>query len=192
MLQLLNNIKSKYGCANLVFLTAAFTFAVLIKLFYRTLESSPGAPGLLLFLKPLSTIVGLFFGISFGFDAAKGFYNSDLGVVIGASCAGINFFVIVFCMLAFTFIRVFKTSWQKAAAFITFIAVSYLLSIFANTSRIIASISILEMQILPAGISSGLVHEATGILFYLVYLICGFHIAKIILLKVGSTNETSS
>ena len=187
-----NKIRNKYGFANLFFYAAAIAFAVIVKIYYRQVESFPGDPFLMLFLKPLSAIVGLFFGIHFEFDAAKGFFNRDLNVVIGSSCAGINFFVIVFCMLAFTFIKLFGSIRQKAAVFAAFIAVAYAVSILANTSRIIASISILDMNLLPAGLEIRLLHELTGILFYLVYLICSFYIAKIILSKVGSSYEAST
>jgi len=112
MLPLAGLIK-KYGFANLILYTAAIAFAVIVKIYYRQVESFPGDPAIMLFLKPLSTIVGLFFGIPFEFDASKGFFNKDINVVIGTSCAGINFFVIVFCMLTFTFIKLFRSIRQN-------------------------------------------------------------------------------
>ena len=72
MYQLFNKIKIKYGYINLFFYIITLTFAVLVKIFYRTMESFPGTPGLMLFLKPLSAIVGSFFGMSFEFNALKG------------------------------------------------------------------------------------------------------------------------
>ncbi len=185
-------LKNKYGFANLLFYAAALALAGIVKLYYRQEEGFPGHPLLMLFLKPLSRITGLFFGIPFEFDAAKGFYNSDLHVVIGSSCAGINFFVIVLCMLVFTFIKRFRPLLLKTAAFAAFIALSYAASLLANASRIIASITILEMRILPVGTNMELVHQFTGILFYLFYLICGFYLAKIILSKAGSIYEASA
>ena len=59
---------SAFEESNLYF--TAVAAAILIKMLYRNAESCADAPGLLLFLKPLSTAVGLFFGIPFEFDAS--------------------------------------------------------------------------------------------------------------------------
>ncbi len=109
----ITRIRQRTGAFDAVVYAAAAAVVILIKILYGNAENRADLPGLLLFLKPLSVVSGLFFGIPFEFDAAKGFYNTEAGIAIGASCAGINFFIIVFCMLIFTFTGIFKKNREK-------------------------------------------------------------------------------
>lgn len=162
---------------NLVFFCLTVVFVVITKFFYRNADST----GLLFILKPVTAVVSFALNQPFEFVGAPGYSNLDGSVLIGPSCAGINFMIILFAMLTFTFIPVFNNFNRKLLTYLLILISSYLIAILVNASRIITSITILKYNLLEFFHDGRLVHKGVGILIYFFYLVlCYFISLKII------------
>lgn len=135
----------------------------------------------LLFLKPTAYLVHLIFGITFDYVKDIGFINQRLGIVIGKSCSGINYFIIMFLML----LVLFSHKKRKVRWFISYLGLSYIVTIIANGSRIILSILFMKLNILNAKIYERLMHEIIGIVVYFIFLLAVY----LIIHKVRDRNE---
>ncbi|KAB3531539.1 exosortase K [Alkaliphilus serpentinus] len=140
--------------------------------------------GLLFILKPVVYLVSLFTGEGFTYYSEMGFLNPKLAVNIGRECAGINFFSIVLLMLIFSNIKRVKGRGSKLIFLLSSMIFSYLVAIIVNASRIIASLFLLDLKIFPNGYEA-LVHQATGIIFFLGYLFAIQFLFKKIICKMG-------
>ena len=108
------------------------------------------ASDLIFLLKPTNIFVGLLTGSHSVYIECNGYYHETLNIIINKSCSGFNFWLLSF--LSFAYLKL---------PIPTALGCAYLLTIFANTSRIFASIA---MQ-------SRALHEAIGIITYLSFLI---------------------
>lgn len=163
-------------------------FVVWFKLYCN----NAGNQELLLFLKPLAAAVGIFTGISFEYGPAVGFYNEAAGIVIGKSCAGVNFYMILLLMLVFSFIARFRKTTSKVTAFVLFLALSYIGTVFVNISRVIGAIRVLAyLRSAGNGLDPDMVHKAAGILCFSFFLMIIYYFGNR-LIKEGSTNHEAT
>lgn len=160
--------------------------AVALKNFYRSATNTD----LIFILKPLAKIVGIFHGISFEFQEHIGFFNTERGIVIGKGCAGVNYYIILFCMLVFSFIDYFRGILKKLKIFTIFIISSFITMIFVNSSRIIVSVFLIEYGIHFGGLSTAEVHKATGVIFYFSFLVLSYYLVKAIM-EMGENHEST-
>lgn len=97
----------------------------------------------------------------------------NLPVIIGSDCAGLNFFVIAFCMGVFSFAAYVQKHYFGWLIF--FLLTGYLITILANACRIVAGIVLLSIeQNLDLNPSASL-HTYQGSLFYFVFLVIYFY-----------------
>src|SRR2546423_13271314 len=97
-------------------------------------------------LWPTTKLVELVTGAQFEFESRAGYMNSEHTFLIAASCAGVNFLIIVFVMLGLRKLwkdRSEKTPWRfiPVAAGLAFIA-----TIITNTVRISLALQMLGTQ----------------------------------------------
>ncbi|MCI0507994.1 MAG: exosortase K [Gammaproteobacteria bacterium] len=153
--------------------------ALSVKLFYST--AGPG--DLRWILYPTSALVNAFSSIDFWFDPNNGYVAIGTPVVIGAGCAGLNFFIIALCMSVFSFIN----RWQKSKlyVFLGLIAITYAVTLVANASRIIAGILLLEFSENLNFAVSDTLHTVQGSLFYFVFLGAYFVALQVLLTQRG-------
>jgi exosortase K len=144
--------------------------ALALKQFYSTASANQ----LRWILAPTTLLVHLASGESFQFEAYAGYITSDHGFVIAAACAGVNFLITSFVMLALGKLwrdRSEAVSWSfipKAAV------VAFATTLLANTVRIVIA---LQLQRTPPdidGLSSGELHRLEGILVYFGFLLLLF------------------
>lgn len=152
---------------NILFYVAAAAIGILLKIFYRAADNAQ----LVLLLHPVVAIVETFYDISFDFVPAKGFYDTTHGIIIGKSCAGLNFYIIVFGMLVFSFVGKLKGVRCKAAAFCVFGIISYMVTILVNASRIIVIIFVSTFADMHfSQIDDQFIHQGIGVLMYFSFL----------------------
>jgi len=84
-----------------------------------------------------------------------GYHHPSLNMAIDASCAGFNFLLITFLLLAYLLLQRFDRWW------------AWPVTLLANTSRIL---TILLTGAAPNGISAGVWHEGQGAFVYLFVL----------------------
>lgn len=125
---------------------------------------------LLFILKPVAVLVTLFTGQEYTYYRDIGFINNSEQINIGRECVGINFYTILFLMLIFTYIKRIKGKGNRYIFFAGTFIISYIVTILVNASRIIASLSIVGLNIFPHRYEA-IVHQSMGILFFLGYLI---------------------
>lgn len=120
-------------------------------------------------LSPTTYLVELFWSVNFIFDPAKGYVATELPVVIGPGCAGLNFFVISLSMSVFTFIGGFKR--RMLYGWFMFLLMNYLVTLLVNAFRIIGGVVLLQIGNDFGFDAGGVVHSAQGTLFYFVFLV---------------------
>jgi exosortase K len=122
-------------------------------------------------LAPTSALVELISGQSFQFESHAGYINSDHSFLIAASCAGVNFLITAFLMLALGHLwrnRSQRLSWK----FVPYAAlIAYLVTLMANTVRITTALQLRSMRVESGLLSPGQLHRFEGIFIYFGFLL---------------------
>ncbi|MDF2878312.1 MAG: exosortase [Clostridia bacterium] len=121
-------------------------------------------------LKPVAFIVAKALGMPFDFEPGLGFYNQDAYIIINKTCAGTSFWIALFCMMGFSILSKLKGLYKKIVSFTAVLLVSYGITIIANASRIIVSISVLNLGFSQMSALERLIHQSIGVLVYCSYL----------------------
>lgn len=138
-----------------------------LKFFYSTVSVNQ----LRWILAPTTTLVELISGQQFQFESYAGYINSDHSFLIAASCAGVNFLITAFLMLALGHLwrnRSQSPSWMfiPGAALI-----AYLVTLLANTVRITTALQLRSMRVESGLLSPGQLHRFEGIFIYFGFLL---------------------
>ncbi len=144
---------------------------------------------LLFILKPVASLVEKAMNSPFDYYPELGYVSDKLSVVIGRECAGINFFIVIFLMLTISFAAKVRGRKDKPLLMTYFLAVSYIVTIIANASRIITSILVLRLGIAADIKQAVLLHQSVGVIFYFVYLACTYYLFSYLIKRMEVTNE---
>lgn len=172
---------------NVPYYLAAIVLFFLLKFGYTIADNDH----LVFLLKPIDKFFGLLTGSHSIYLPHEGYYHESLNILINKSCSGFNFWILSF--LAFTYLGIKYSNNQKhrilslPAALLS----GYLLTIFANTSRIFASIIIQNQTKFFLPDQQHLVHEAVGIITNLSFLILTYYFTEIFLIH-RRQNEKSA
>src|SRR5256714_11049531 len=125
-------------------------------------------------LWPTTKLVELVTGAQFEFESRAGYMNSEHTFLISASCAGVNFLITAFVMLALRKLwkdRNEKTRWRviPIAAVLAFVA-----TIVTNTVRISLALQMLGAQRRNRWLNAEELHRLEGILVYFGFLLLLF------------------
>jgi len=155
---------------NGLFYFAGFLAALGLKYHYST----AGAEDLRWILTPVARLVTLLSGINFEWQLHSGFVSHSQGVVIAPACAGINFLIICFATIFFTFVGRLSSAWAKCSWLGVSLAAAYLVTLCANSIRIIISIYLFNAPIYGGRVTPARVHELAGTLIYVCFLVAFF------------------
>jgi exosortase K len=147
----------------------AIALALGVKAFY----SNAGATQLLWILAPSAWLARAAGGIDLVWEPGAGYISHAYHMVVGASCAGINFLVIAFLTLYFSFARHFSSRmrWLASSA-----AIAFLAAIAANGLRIVVSAHLWNADIYGGWITPGGMHRLAGVVIYYASLL-GLYLA---------------
>ncbi|HEU4511266.1 MAG TPA: exosortase K [Pyrinomonadaceae bacterium] len=147
-------------------LTLVLLCALALKYFYSTASVND----LRWILAPTTLLVELLSGKSFEFESYMGYMSSDHTFVIAAPCAGVNFLLTAFVMLALR--RLWRERFQAINwSFLPVTAViAYAATLIANTVRIVVALYGLELSWL----TRNQVHRLEGIVVYFGFLLLLF------------------
>src|SRR3989440_7929744 len=178
---MIRKISSRQIAQLLVMLTCAWS----LKWFYSTATVDQ----LRWILWPTTKLVELVTGAQFGFESRAGYMNSEHTFLIAASCAGVNFLITAFVMLALRKLwkdRNEKTAWRliPIAAVLAFVA-----TIVTNTVRISLALQMLETQRRNRWLNAEDTHRLEGILVYFGFLLLLFVVADEVDRRLGGTRE---
>ena len=125
-------------------------------------------------LAPTTFIVELLSGRSFQFESYTGYMSSDHTFVIAVPCAGVNFLITAFVMLALR--RLWEGRFQGVRwRFLPVsIAVAYVTTVIANAVRICVALEIQRRSIEVSGLDANQLHRVEGIVVYFGFLMLLF------------------
>ena len=173
---IIRNMKSNRNAAYYIITIGIF---LLLKYWFALTNVS----GLTFLLKPMNLLLELITGQQSVYMPNDGYHYPTLNIVIDKSCSGFNFWLLCFLMLAFLIIKNLNHHFSKIVAIPIVLILSYLITIFTNTSRIFASIIIQQQanQIFIGG--QHLIHESIGIITNLTFLILTYFLTENFLFK---------
>lgn len=177
---MLNSTKScaKYAGghlrANGLFYAVGLTAMLGLKFYY----SIAAANDLRWMLGPIARLVGLLAGIQFQWDSHAGFVSHAREVVIAPACAGINFLIICFSTLYFTFLARLNGAAAKCRWFCICVAAAYLITLCSNTVRILLSLYLYGAAIYGGWVTPERVHCLAGTVIYVSILLVTFLAAE--------------
>lgn len=125
-------------------------------------------------LAPTTSIVELLSGRSFQFESYTGYMSSDHTFVIAVPCAGVNFLITAFVMLAL------RRLWEGRFAGIrwrflpTSMAVSYVATVITNAVRICVALEIQRRSVEVNWLTANQLHRLEGIVVYFGFLMLLF------------------
>ncbi|HJT64815.1 MAG TPA: exosortase K [Pyrinomonadaceae bacterium] len=144
--------------------------ALALKFYYSTAT----ADELCWILAPTTTLVELLSGTRFEFESYAGYITSDRTFVIAVPCAGVNFLITAFLMLALR--RLWLGRFQPLGW--RFIPVSamfaYLGTLSANTTRICLALELRARSVEITGLTNNQMHRLEGIVVYFGFLLLLF------------------
>lgn len=140
--------------------------------------SRAGADDLQWMLLPLARLVQWTTGIPFERELHGGFISLTRGIVIAPSCSGVNFLILTFAALFFSFAHRIGPLRSKALWFLLSGVFAFCLTLAVNTLRIACSISLFEWDIYGDVVTPGRVHRLAGTVLYLSALLAAFRAAR--------------
>jgi len=144
--------------------------ALALKQYYSTATANE----LRWILAPTTLIVELLSGRSFVFESYTGYMSSDHTFVIAVPCAGVNFLIMAFVMLALRRLwngRFESVSWRVLPSSI---ATAYVATVIANAMRIVIALEIQRRSVAVGGLTENQLHRLEGILVYFGFLMLLF------------------
>ncbi|MEN3328199.1 MAG: hypothetical protein V7638_3006 [Acidobacteriota bacterium] len=144
--------------------------ALALKQYYSTATANE----LRWILAPTTLIVELLSGRSFVFESYTGYMSSDHTFVIAVPCAGVNFLIMAFVMLALRRLwnsRFERVSWRFLPMSM---AVSYVTTVIANAMRIVIALEIQRRAVEVSWLTENQLHRLEGIIVYFGFLMLLF------------------
>lgn len=144
--------------------------ALALKSYYSTAT----ADQLRWILAPTTKLVELLSGRRFEFESYAGYMTSDRTFVIAVPCAGVNFLITAFLMLALR--RLWRERFQAINwRYVPFAAVlAYAATLIANTTRIWFALELRARAVNFSGLTHNQLHRLEGILVYFGFLLLLF------------------
>jgi exosortase K len=138
-------------------------FAIGLALGVKAFYSRAGADELLWVLAPSAWLAGFLGGIDLAYERGAGFISHAHHMVVGPPCAGVNFLVICFLCLYFSFARHFQ---GKARWFLIAMLISFGGTIAANSLRIFVSAHLWNADFYREWLTQEDMHRLAGIAIY--------------------------
>ena len=151
---------------NLGYYLMIFLLAFGMKYHYSRADSEQ----LVWILAPTAGMVTMLSGLPFEREFGEGYINYEQALIIAPSCAGVNFLIAAFCMAGFSFLHLFESRRGRLLWLSLSLLVSYLLTIFINSIRILLGIRLYQANIVSAWLSPGQAHRLEGIVIYFSFL----------------------
>ena len=149
----------------------ALSLAFGLKAFYR----HAGADELLWVLAPSAWLARVVGGIDLVYEQGAGFISHTHRLVVGPACAGVNFFVICFLCLYFSFAQrvTSRTRWFAYSLLIAFAG-----TVVANGLRIFVSAHLWDADIYGGWMTPERVHRLAGVAIYYASLLTLYFVVE--------------
>ena len=152
---------------NIPYYLSASVIFILLKFLFSHMSSDE----LLFLLQPTNYIVEVMSNTESQYVSQQGFYNNRLNILINKSCSGFNFLLMCYLMLIFLIVGKLKNRLHKTISLPILLLLSYLLTLFSNSSRIMMSIMVRDIRLEFSIINTSWLHQLQGSFVYLFFLI---------------------
>jgi len=157
-----------------------------LKYFYST----AGVNQLRWILAPTTGMVEIVTGDRFQFESHAGYINSNHTFLIAASCAGVNFLITAFLVLALGHLwrhRAQTLSWMfiPAAA-----VIAYGVTLVTNTVRISTALELRAMRVQSSWLTAAQLHRFEGIFIYFGFLLLLYVVSDRLSNKESTSSES--
>lgn len=136
--------------------------AVSLKVFYSTTSVND----LEWILWPTKTVVEQITATRFHFESYSGYMSEDRSFLIAASCSGVNFLIAVFLMFSLRSLWSHRRTAISWFWMVWFAAISYLITIVANSLRISSALWLISAPRKFFGLDRDELHRLDGIFIY--------------------------
>lgn len=128
--------------------------------------SGAGADDLRWVLAPTCWLAAALGGMSFTDEAGAGFISHGDRLVVGAACSGVNFLIVCFAALFFSYARRWRHPGARAAWLIASGALAYAATIVTNAVRVVVAARLFRADIYEGLLTPGRAHRIMGALLY--------------------------
>jgi exosortase K len=144
---------------------------------------------LLWMLAPTAFLVEWITGVTFFHESPIGFINAQQGIIIAPACSGMNFMILSFCMLFFSFTHRFTKTGKKWQWFLLCIMGAYFATIAVNATRITVSMLLIFHDVHYGWLTAERIHRAMGIFIYLPGLFLLYFLMNVISARMTGKNS---
>jgi exosortase K len=162
---------------NITYYLTAVGLFVLLKVGFTFADNND----LSFLLKPTDKLVELLIGSQSVYLEDYGFFHEKMNIVIDKSCSGFNFWILSFLVFSYLGLKYFDKHLHKIWIIPTALLCAYLLAVFANVSRISASIIVHNQTANIFPTKQFLIHESVGIITYFSFLVLAYCLIEKIL-----------
>jgi exosortase K len=117
-------------------------------------------------LAPTAHLVGLVTGVAFTAVPGEGYFSAERLFLIAKACAGINFMIAAFAMVAFALLHRVRSIRAGAAVLGVSLVAGYSAAVIVNTLRIVIAMSLAVHPLTLASLTAADVHRLEGIIVY--------------------------
>jgi len=150
-------------------LTILFAFLACIfglKYFHSTTDTD----SLAFILFPIAKLVEIFTQASANYLPTQGYFFEEINILIDKSCCGMNFWIMSWSMAGIIGLQYFKRLSHQVGLLFSSAILTYFLTIWANTSRIVGAIAFHQYFPPDSVFNGSTFHSMQGAFTYLLYL----------------------
>ena len=125
-----------------------------------------GTDALSWILTPTAHVVALVTGVSFAAVPGEGYFSAERMFLIEKACAGVNFMIAAFVMVAFTLLYRVRSVRDGAAVLAASVLVSFLSAVIVNSVRIVIAMWLAAHPPALSSLSPTDIHRLEGIVVY--------------------------
>lgn len=129
-------------------------------------------------LRPTAWLVGITTGTAFAMAPGEGYFSREQLFLIEKSCAGINFMIAAFGMVAFVLVHRVRSSVSAASVIGVSLAAGYAAAVIVNALRIAIAMWIAAHPIALATFTAAEVHRLEGITIYFGGLVLVYELVR--------------
>ena len=117
-------------------------------------------------LSPTAQLAGAVTGVAFAAVPGEGYFSTERMFLIEKACAGVNFMIAAFVMVAFALLH-YARSWRESAAVVVVsLLASYVAAIVVNAVRIVMAMWLAATPLMWTSLTAADIHRLEGISVY--------------------------
>ena len=128
--------------------------------------STANASDLRAVLAPTCWLAAHLGGMSFTDEGTAGFISHSDHLVVGTACSGLNFLIVCFGALFFSFARRFQTDRARVGWLVASLALAWTATIFTNAVRVVLAAHLYQADIYGGWLTPIRLHRLLGVVLY--------------------------